>query len=232
MPNRPLDDARDDHRARTRGPGRGALAGAIVIAGLLWGVAGAGCASAGGTGGATVESDPAGTIPVDLQIDVLVLAAPVLGSDPAERMQPMRIVLAPDGSLHAVSADDLDAWAVPDRLRTLPASDVAATWARARAIGIADPAAGGEPGAPRQFDVPARGVRLRIDVRADGVQRRFVAATDDAAGTGLDEDLLAFADWMAGLAWIDGPAADAAVVIPRRYDLGADPWQRYRGGAG
>lgn len=206
-----------------------AVPGLILLVGLL-----GACASGRDDGSEAaalepvrvVATDPLAVAPPDFQIDVLVLAGPLHA--PGERVdqRPMRVTISPDGSLHAAIDPDVSARTVPQRIRTLDRPTLAGLWTTAGTLGLLDPDLEAPPVHPATVEVGLDELVAVVSIRAEGRHRSII---ERAGGPGsLDRDLTAFIRQLADLAWASDRVRDAVRVIPRRYDLGDDPYRRFR----
>lgn len=168
-------------------------------------------------------------MPADWTLDATILAGPDADDRTAAHLRPSRYTVFPDGSLHYADADEDafrrgTAW-LPPRTRTLPDAEVAGVWALARELGFTDPGAGELPRNAGLIRPPADGRAIIIDVSGADTRRMFVFRSDDAEGEDRAERLVRH---LAALAWADDRERDPAFVPPSRYDLGPDPYARYR----
>lgn len=152
---------------------------------------------------------PDGAAPADLTIDVRVDGA----SD--GRWGGHRYVLFPDGALHHEITDAPEMERLPVLRRILDRGQTRDVWRLASAAVEADageppPAAAGSPVMDLTIGADGRWGRHRISLGPAG---------PPAAAALLDR--------LAGLAWA-GEARSEAIIAPKRYDLGPDPYARYR----
>lgn len=197
--------------------------------GLLMLVVTAGCAAGPGA-----SIDPLGAAPPDFSLDVTVLTRPATTSAADERaapleahLRPSRSILFPDGSLcYGPDPDSRQGvnW-VPPIARILTRREIAEIWSLAQQLGWTDPNAG-DPVINFKLVTPERGERIYL-IGFSGSERRWnfirrapIEAPPDPAASRLVQHL-------AKLVWAD--ETDASVkFMPKRYDLGPDPYSRYR----
>ncbi len=199
------------------------VAGAVVI-GLAM-LAG-GCAAAKPGPG-----DPLGAVPTDLTLDVAVVSG---GRAEAERggeervpaeLRSSRFVLLPNGDLHYAPQRMGVRSGRPPLVRRLSRDELARVWSLCRETGLAE----AKRMAMDQSPVPnpatgevAYAIALQVGGEYRGVKR--VHDRDEAPqspeGTLVRE--------LARLAWADEMPAERAMVMPKRYDFGPDPYERYR----
>lgn len=204
-------------------------AGAIALmGGVLCGIGG--CQSDGGAARDDVAmgaSDPLGAIPRDLTIDVLIVSGDGwndAADEPVTRRSG-RFVVFPDGSLHygegRAFIDEL-----PPEVRVLSRADLAELWSLADQLGWADPDAGEPPTGldPRQWS--GAETVYRMDIRAAGRRWQFERVLVEPGARDAAAEALVRA--LAVLAWVEeGPVLPPS-IMPQRYDLGPDPYERYR----
>jgi hypothetical protein len=185
---------------------------AIVLASC----AAAGCATAAARRGAAP--------PDDFALEVTRIPA-VARPDDAGPRAARRLVLFPGGALHegpvpqgrsVASAVDR----LPPLVRTLGAPEIAEVWSLLAAAEAEAP-----PEAPvnvELLEAPTSGALYAI-AWAAGDDRRAIVRDSASAGPAVT----ALLERLAVLAWMREEAA-ATAPAPRRYDLGPDPYARYR----
>lgn len=186
----------------------------LLIAGLL-----AGCS--------TVQSVPEAGPPTDFALDVAV--RPAAGSDtPA----PARFIVLPDGLIHAeaarrrygrfeaLAADDPAVDARPGAVRRLAPPEMDRLWSAVEGLSLA-PDAQSASGATVP---PSGGVVVTVYANEFARSTVFEAGPDEALPPGVNELI----SYLRELGLVDEFPGDRRGVIPRRYDLGPDPWERYR----
>jgi hypothetical protein len=175
--------------------------------------------------------DPLGAVPSDFTIDVAVISGGRGEEDretgevvPAE-LRSGRFLVFPSGELHYAARDVTARDTRPPLTRRLSRDELSHLWSLCQQSGLVDaqPLTMSES---RKMN-PARGaviyiVTIQVDGEYRGVARTFERseAANSAEGTLVRE--------LAALAWADEMPAERAVVIPKRYDFGADPYERYR----
>jgi hypothetical protein len=165
-----------------------------------------------------LEAAEPGAQPEDFALDVIVLpSSRVPRRGPVEH-RASRYVLFADGTLHVGAIDR----GLPPRVRTLHERDLDAVWGLSDDVGLLAPAAREAPGNPELERPPASGVKYVVTVTAAGERwmRHYVDDADDAAGVQLVRAL-------AALAWMSDEPEVRRLTIPRRYDFGPDPYERY-----
>ena len=201
----------------------------IFVAATLLTLGGfAGCASTAPAGeAAEAAGDPYAAVPEDFTLDLTVLVGRAVSPEVAERKnRPARIVLFADGSLHAAFDERRRAHTVPGYVRTLSRGEMASLWTELRQLGFASPEAS-DPvvnfGAaePRRRDV----ITL---LALTGSKERWVFTRSRGADEPSDGAFQSLIDRLAQLAWAGEPGASRRMIMPRRYDLGDDPYEQYR----
>ncbi len=169
--------------------------------------------------------DPLGAAPQDFGIDMTILVGDSVEPRPQAHLRPGRFVLFADGSLHYGPGDERGAGWLPGRTRVLSRRQVAELWSLAQQVGFADPAAGADPVNLSLIQPPPDGLAYLISFVGRGDHwmhvRTSTIGNPDAACVRL-------ARLLADLAWTTDLPEDQIAVIPRRYDLGPDPYIRYR----
>ncbi len=172
-----------------------------------------------------LASDPLDVAPSDFSLDVTVLTAEphVLA-----HLRTSRFVVFPDGSLHHGDDPDWGPNTLPPLTRKLDRRQVANVWSYLVRMGMgsadrADPVVNFQ-----LLRKPDAGSAYMVAITGRGDYWNFVRYIGAA-----DEPDPAFVELirlLAELAWAtDRPDAEA-VPAPRRYDLGPDPYARYRDG--
>ena len=234
----------DSHRRRFRGVGRTLLALAVAAA------AGA-CATAPESADEPVvvsERDPYLVVPEDFTLDVEMRAILPVGPAPMRfdpETRPARYVLFPDGRLHAGLPETSDrAWYDrapqtgesgpfdgrgggdwrPAPVRQLSPGDVAAVWTELRDLGFL--ASARPAGSNRELDLPTDGRVIIVDILANGTHLWWTQTVPP--GESLDPAAAALLERLASRAWLTGRGPANIRHAPRRYDLGPDPYARYR----
>ena len=167
-----------------------------------------------------VVSDPYATVPPDFSLDLVVLASTVEVSpvDPEQRSG--RFLVWVDGSLR---------WApvprgLPPWRRTLERREMAALWSLVKQLGMDGPDGADPPTNHKLIEQAPDETIYLLMITADGDVWGYVRRID--AGETPDPAMVQLVRHLATLAWADSPPPAAAV--PRRYDFGPDPYERYR----
>jgi hypothetical protein len=181
-------------------------------------------------------ADPLEVAPADFYIDATILAAPATRSpDDAKALhtgpahvRPARYVLFADGTLrHGFDhAGERGANWLPPITRMLTRAQTAHVWSRAQQLGLANPQAA-DPGINANLVKANPGERVVfIDFRGNGRRWNFLrrAPLDQPP----DAALAHFIDHLVQLSWADDESAPDALIAPKRYDFGPDPYERYR----
>ena len=202
-------------------PGRIVSPSLVLILGCL-----GGCASRQPVGG-----NPVGHVPIDFTIDAAVISGG-RGEEtrsageivPAE-LRSGRFVVFPNGDLHYAAGDVRSNRGRPPITRRLSRDDLASLWSLCGQSGLvaAPPFSVSEAG-----DVhPDSGevvyiITLNVNGEYRGVAQVYDRSTapDSAEGAIFRE--------LAALAWANEMPAERTLVIPKRYDFGPDPYERYR----
>ncbi|MHC4947984.1 MAG: hypothetical protein ACYTG1_06955 [Planctomycetota bacterium] len=164
---------------------------------------------------------PPATAPPDFALELTVTADPTGAAERRAHLRSGRFLLFADGSLHFAPTAAAEG-AVPPRVRTLRSSQVDALWSRVTALDLVV----GRPLEIADVVPPSTGrVAYRLDVAGDG--RRW---SRRRAGPLAEPDpgLADLARRLAALAWVSDTVPARAVLPPRRYDFGPDPYARFR----
>jgi hypothetical protein len=172
-------------------------------------------------------ADPLGAIPHDLMMDVLIVSGDGWYDELDEPVtrRTGRFVIFADGSLHYGEGRAF-IHELPPEVRVLSRADLAELWSLADQLGWADPEAGERPTGldPAQW----RGAETvyRVDVRANDRRWQFERVLVEPGARDAAAETLVRA--LAVLAWVEeGPVLPPS-IMPQRYDLGPDPYERYR----
>jgi hypothetical protein len=186
------------------------------MVGLIFVLIAGGCAS---TERAVPVSDVA---PADFTLEATVMRGPA--APPAEDVaqRPSRYVLFPDGSLHSEVAVGVRPTHLPARMRTLSREQVDGLWRDAVALDLADPDRG-EPPTSMAMEATPAGITNLLVFSAGG--RRWMFRAVDP---GPDDASTRIVHELARLAWTSRYPDPEVMIIPRRYDLGPDPYARFR----
>lgn len=170
--------------------------------------------------------DPLSGAPADFTIDLTILRITDGEQTLPAHLRPSRFVLFPDGSLHFGLDDDRGVDWLPMQLRALNRAQVAGLWADLQQLGFADQAQS-DPLTNWKFIEPQPNrVTYLLALTGHGERWGF-QRTLDVAGP-ADSGIGSLARHMAHLAWASDLPPQRSPIIPRRYDFGDDPYQRYR----
>lgn len=183
--------------------------------------------------------DPGSGAPEDMVVDVEVRVGRRVEARDGVAYRAARYLLLPDATLHVGGPDGRgETGAVgpydarggsdhrPGVVRRLEASDVARLRERCRELvdALDEPSV---PESDRRTWTPRPGERVWLATLHGGGDTR-TWAWRAAAGEPAPPAAAALVQLMAALAWADDDLAARSIVSPRRYDLGPDPWARYR----
>jgi hypothetical protein len=181
-------------------------------------------------------ADPLEVAPADFYIDATVMAVPASRSPDAARaihyvpvqLRPARYVLFADGTLrHDVDpTGDRGADWLPPITRILTREQTAQTWSLAKQLGLTDPKKA-DPIINPNLVTASLGERvIFMDFRGDSQRWNFLrrAPLDQPPDAALEQLLR----HLAQLSWADQDPAPDALIMPKRYDFGPDPYERYR----
>lgn len=195
----------------------------VLLIGVL---AVGGCASK-----QAVSTDPLGDAPGDFTIDVMVRSG---GRNEAERgtggivpaeLRSGRFILLPGGNLHYAPRDMRERDARPPLTRRLSRDDLSRLWSLCEQSGFVD-ATPMTMSESRRMSPQVGEVTYIITVQAGGVYRGVAETYERAHAVGTAEGALVRE--LAALAWADELPSERALVIPKRYDFGPDPYEQYR----
>ncbi len=170
--------------------------------------------------------DPLSGAPADFTVDLTILST--VDGEPTVpvHLRPGRFVLFPDGSLHFGLDEDRGVDWLPLPRRALSRAQVAGLWSDVQQLGFADQAQA-DPLTNWKFIEPQpRQVVYLLALTGHGKRWGF-QRTVDVDGP-VDSAIGALARRLAHLAWASDLPPTQSPVIPRRYDFGDDPYQRYR----
>jgi hypothetical protein len=189
------------------------------LAALVGGLVLAGCA-----GGPPQRDQLAAPAPGGFSIDLTALHGrgaegafdgPVAG----------RLVLFPDGSLHAGARAGAGAGWLPPRVRVLRYEQTEEIWALCRQVQPSPPL-------PPNLNLhrAAPGTTLLLGAFAADDQRWSCAELLERVDSGPQESspLQQLARRLSALGWGADRPMPAPEIVPRRYDFGPDPYARYR----
>lgn len=213
-------------RHRTARAVRLVLPGTVIVA-LMGGCASDQSAPAA-SNTAPMTADPLATVPDDLTIDLRVLAPARPGDEQSDVLLPAgRVLVLPDGAVHGELNGPHHARVLPGQIRRLDQQQLAELWSLLHEFGLLDADSPASVN-PMLIVRPESGRRYVLDVRAGDhwwqIRRDAVdASSDDPVMRHLTQRLY-------DLAWLRETAEQTALIAPRRYDFGPDPYARYRNG--
>ena len=161
-----------------------------------------------------------------LTLDIIVLTEEAADEAAEVLDQSARFIVLADGSLHARAPAAVGSMDLPPRVRRLREAEIDDLRVlSAAAIGTAN-----EYEAPIDLGslTPPREATLVAITRSLGDQRVMRRTWHD--GLESDEAAVALVERLAEYAWAGVRPADAIDPGPVRYDLGPDPYARYRRG--
>ncbi len=174
---------------------------------------------------AVTSADPFGPLPSDLTIDMTILPGWELRNRSEAQLVRSKYIVFPDGSLHADNGRSITVLTRPGLVRRLSRESMSDLWLVLQQTGFAEVTAADFEGNPALLAPTNTTVLTILTVRAQGQIGTFVRRTD---GDSTDAAMTRVGRSLALLAWAtDDPAAET-MVMPRRYDLGPDPYARFR----
>jgi hypothetical protein len=188
----------------------------------------AGC-STPGTAPSQPSGDTLGALPDDLTVDLTVLPGADLRTRSEAHIVRSKYILFPDGSLQGDRGRSIDVLTRPARIRTLSRDAMADLWLLLGQTGFTELGETGFSGNAALLAPAPAEVLTVLTVHANGVTGTFIRrAAPDAADPATTRVVRA----IARLAWATDDPPLEATVQPIRYDLGADPYARYRSTGG
>jgi hypothetical protein len=177
---------------------------------------------------APIESaaEPFGAAPEDFSIEVEIATGPNAPDRPEVHLRPGRLVLLPDGSLYYGAPPRGRLEKLPPRRRELDRRQIAEVWSLLRQIGLADPEAAAPSTNLALIEPPRDGIVYALAVTGSGERWTYIRAS--LADEPPDPAAVMVVRHLAALAWATDLPAERITVIPRRYDLGPDPYAKYR----
>lgn len=182
------------------------------------------------------DADSLHVAPADFYIDATVLAAPATRSPQAAKaihnvpahLRPGRFVVFADGTLRQEfdpTAQRSPNW-LPPITRMLTREQTAHVWSLATQLGLTDQAAADPIINPILVKANPGERVLFIDFRGNGRRWNFIrrASLDEPP----DAALVQLLRHLAELSWADQAPEPDAIIMPKRYDFGPDPYERYR----
>lgn len=168
--------------------------------------------------------DPLAIAPGDFSLDVTVVT-----SEPhtLAHMRSSRYVVFPDGSLHHGDEGGWGPNTLPVKTRHLTREQIAMVWNRLDQMGMANDARADETVNFQLLEKPSDGSLYMIAVTAKGKYWnyiRYIGQQDPA-----DPAFEYIIRLLAGYAWATDLPGVEVYEEPNRYDLGPDPYEKYRG---
>ena len=185
---------------------------------------------------APTAEDPLEIAPADFYIDATVLATPASRSPDAAKaiyqapahLRPARYVVFADGTLRHAFESEVNKGAnwLPPISRMLTREQIAETWALAHQLGLTRDDSGDPLINPSLVKADPGQRLVYVDFRGHGKRWNFIRAAPldqpcDAAVATLIKHLVE-------LSWADQMPPPDAMITPKRYDFGPDPYERYR----
>jgi hypothetical protein len=199
---------------------------ALSLCCLLACLGGTGCASATDRMQLSAMADRGA--PDDFALDVTILTDKAWPPDPQAHMRSGRFILFSDGSLHyGVDPIRGSNW-VPGITRTLSRAQVVELWELASQLDATD---AGSPRAPENLKgvKPASGQMVYLVVCNAWEDRwQFVERFEAGREPASDAPMTALIRRLAALAWVTDLPTPEPFIIPKRYDFGPDPYERFR----
>ena len=169
--------------------------------------------------------DPAGVMPSDLSLEVVVTPGARVEDRVRIEERPARFVLLPDGSLHG-EADRIPPEGVrPARIRRLSREQMADVWSALESAGFSQPLLADARAAAPDAEPLADEVLVSLEVHADGARFGFLRRY--RPGSDSERAIRQFVRTVAALAWASDEALAESAELPTRYDLGPDPYARF-----
>ena len=170
--------------------------------------------------------DPFGGVPEDLTLEVTIQTGRQYPERTEAHLRPGRWILYPDGSLHYDGVYLRDGDRRPGLVRTLSRDQVAHLWAVADRLGLSDPTINERIGnveiiRPGRDEIVYSMEMWAWDEHWSLLRRAGSDETPDAAAA-------EFIRTLAALAWATDLPDVRQRYLPRRYDFGPDPYERYR----
>lgn len=185
----------------------------------------AGCSTPGAPASQST-GDALGALPDDLTVDITVLPGADLRTRSEAHIARSKYILFPDGSLQGDRGRSIDVLTRPARIRTLSREAMADLWLLLGQTGFTELRETGFSGNAALLAPAPAEVLTVLTIHANGETGTFIRrAAPDAADPATTRVVRA----IARLAWATDDPPLEATVQPIRYDLGDDPYARYRG---
>ena len=198
--------------------------GAVALAAASAMLPASGCASAPPMV-ANAAVDPAGRVPSDLWLEVVVRPGRGVADHARVEERPARFVLLPDGTLHGETDRLPPAGARPARVRRLAREQMADVWNALVSAGFSGARYADDFGNVALLTPNAGEVLATLEVHADG--ERFAFVRRYTPGGETETAMRRVVRSLAALAWASDEALAESAELPIRYDVGADPYARF-----
>lgn len=171
-------------------------------------------------------TDPLAIAPGDFSLDVTVVTNE---SHTLAHMRSSRYVVFPDGSLHHGDEEGWGPNTLPAKTRHLSREQIAMIWNRLDQMGMTSQTRANETVNFQLLPKPEIGSLYMIAVTAKGKYWNFVRyIREDEPADPAFENIIRL---LARYAWATDLPSVEINQEPKRYDLGPDPYERYRGAA-
>ncbi len=194
---------------------------AVVIALALPALLTSGCSTPPQT-----SLDPLATAPEDFSIDLTILCGKDADDRPEAHLRPGRFVVFADGSLHYGWEKGRGPNWLPGWTRTLNRRQVAELWSLAQQIGFTDRTWAIDPVNFSLIEPPRDGLVYLIGF--SGAEERWAFIRPASGAAPPDPASVTLVRRLADLAWATDLPEERIRVVPLRYDMGPDPYARYR----
>lgn len=168
-------------------------------------------------------TDPQALTPSDFSLDITVVTAE---PHTLAHMRSSRYVIFPDGALHHGDEEGWGPNTLPPRTRLLSSAQVATVWGRLDQMGMATPKRADETVNFQLLPRPEEGTAYMIGVQANGEYWNFIRyiESDDIADPAFQNLIRLLGHY----AWATDEGESQRYTAPTRYDVGANPYDRYR----
>jgi hypothetical protein len=173
-----------------------------------------------------VTADPRAPAPSDFSLEAVILVGKDVPRRTEAHLAPGRFLLFADRSLHYERAREIREARQSGYRRTLESGQVAGVWSQLAQLGLTDPANADEMINFNLVTPPTNGVVFLLAITGGG--DRWVFTRSSAQSDATDPALTEVIRHLAELAWVNELTEEGTPVRARRYDLGPDPYARYR----
>ncbi len=170
-------------------------------------------------------TDSFGEMPDDLTVDVTILPGTQMRGRSEAHLARSKYIVFPDGSMHGDRGRTIEVRTRPGRIRTLSRESMADLWLLLGQSGFSDLRETGFGGNPELLAPAPAEVLTILTVHARGVTGTFIRRTPADAP---DPAMTRVVRSIARLAWATDDPPLETTIQPVRYDLGPDPYARYR----